>query len=82
MTREKFDKLSLSEKKKILLERGSHLAGRNSSSYRVYLFSLDQHYVELYYLRSTNQLMWIEIQESKQILNEYLDQIQLPDWLK
>ena len=79
MTREEFNQLKLADKRAYLGAEGVYLAAREIPSYRIYLFSFRNHYVEMHLHAATNQMMWIEIQTNESIISEYLDQISLRD---
>lgn len=72
-----FRKLSLDTRFQLLQERGDYVGVRTTSSHRVYLFTYNGFYVELWQLITLNQTQWIEVQTNKNILNEYVKDVDL-----
>lgn len=72
-----FNRLSIQKRLKLLQQEGELVGNRSIPSHHVYLYALDKVFVELYVIQSLNQIQWIEIQNNKQILAEYANNIDL-----
>ncbi len=79
MTSSEFSSLSITKRLHLLKKNGEFVGTRIIPSYQVSLFTLHGFYVELFVLRSLNQVQWIEVQTNKQILIEYTKNIDLDD---
>jgi hypothetical protein len=73
----KFRLLTLAQRLQLLKHKGIYLGARESFAHYVYLYSLESCYVEAYRLKTLNQFQHIEIQKSKEIIQEYLKEIKL-----
>lgn len=74
-----FRKLKLEDRLNLLKSEGDYVGVRSTPSHRVYLFIYNSFYVELWQIISLNHVQWIEIQSNKQILNEYIKDVDLSD---
>lgn len=77
MNSSEFNRLSLEKRLSILKSDGEFIGSRSIPTHLVYLYSLDKMFVELYVINSLNQIQWIEVQTNKQILSEYIRDIDL-----
>jgi hypothetical protein len=77
MNTSEFNRVSIEKRLAILQSDGEFIGSRNIPSHHVYLYSLNGFFVELYIINSLNQIQWIEIQTNKQILSEYIRDIDL-----
>lgn len=78
-----FKKLSLQKKYHLLQTDGDYVGSRHYSSYFIHLFIVDKHYIEIWVLLGINKIHWIEIQNNQNIINEYVEQVNidhLMDW--
>lgn len=77
LTKKEFQKLSLIQRIQLLKKHGEHIAVRQKSIHLVHLFSIYNFYVEVWILISFNKIQWIEIQENRFIINDYIDNIDI-----
>ncbi len=77
MTKEEFGKCRLVRKLELLRSDGLYVGARELPSHRVHLFSLGGYFVEMFVLKTLNQVQWIEVQENTAILQEYTEDL---DW--
>ena len=82
MNNSDFTKLSIEKRLEILKDQGDFIGSRSLTSHRVYLYAVNNFFVEMYVLSSLNQIQWIEVQTNKQILAEYTRNIDLKDLLE
>jgi hypothetical protein len=73
----KFKILTLAQRLQLLKDKGIYLGARETFAHFVYLYSVDSIYVEAYRLKTLHQFQHIEIQKSKEIIQEYLKEIKL-----
>ncbi len=79
MTSSEFSSISLEKRLHILKTEAEFIASRQIPSYSVSLFVLHGYYVELFVLSSLNRVQWIEVQTNRQIISEYVRDIDLDD---
>ncbi len=79
MTISEFSKLSIANRLEILKQDGEFVGTRTIPSYTVSLFAFHGFYVEIFVMKSLNQIQWIEVQSNKQILLEYTNDLNLDD---
>ncbi|MDC1402881.1 hypothetical protein N8328_00575 [Crocinitomicaceae bacterium] len=81
MTISEFSSLSILKKLQLLKEKGEFVGNRQVPSYTVSLFAFSGFFAEVHILKNLNQVQWIEIQNNKQILAEYTNDIDLNELL-
>ncbi len=74
LSRQKFDRLNLSEKFELLQNEGEFIASRQTTAYFVHLFSLEGEYIEMWMSIELNVVTWIEILQNDETLKMYADQ--------
>jgi hypothetical protein len=74
--------LSEMEKKKTVLHEGILLAKRDSKDCKVFLFGLDDYYVEMFCNRQSKAVEEYRAFENTRLLFPYLQSISLDDLLK
>lgn len=79
LSKKEFRKLSLADKYVLLKKEGEYIGGRQQGAHRRYLFLYNKYYIELWQIISLNQVQWIEIQENKNIVAEYVEKLKLMD---
>ncbi len=79
MSPNEFSRHTLPKKLQLLRLEGDFVGTRDIPSYTVSLFAFHGFYVELYVLKSLNQVQWIELQNNAQILSEYANNVDLND---
>lgn len=77
MAPEQFLKLSIEKKLDLLKAEGEYIGARDVTSHFVYLFAFKRFFVEVYKLKSLNQIQWIEVQSNSDILKEYIEDLDL-----
>ena len=77
MTKTEFARLSLHDRLVVLKEKSVHLGMRMLPNQKVHLYSLNNFYVEVYVLPGTEQIQWAEVQTNRQIISEYVRDIDL-----
>jgi hypothetical protein len=76
-TKDKFRRLPLAMKYKIVEEFGKYLMFRKHLHYSIELFKLQDFYVEVWRSMATNQVYWVECQSETYINQHYLNEISL-----
>src|SRR5688572_12244635 len=76
MVMDEFNTLSLNDRVYILMEKGNFLESFAYHNYYILLYSLGTHFIELFYDKSTSQIVWI-LEANENDLNKYLNQIEL-----
>ncbi len=79
MLKHEFSKFSLDKRAALLRQDGTHIGARELPSHFVHLYAFHGYFVEVFLLKTLNQIHWIEIQENRQILSEYTEKL---DWKK
>lgn len=79
LSKKEFKKLNIIERYTLLKKDGEYIGGRFQGAHRRYLFLYNKYYVELWQIISLDQVQWIEIQENKTIISEYVEKINLDD---
>ena len=79
MTSSEFSSLSLENRLLILKTEADYIGTRQIPSHSVSLFILHGFYVELFVLRNLNRVQWIEVQSNRQIISEYVRDLDLDD---
>jgi hypothetical protein len=77
ITEKEFSKLKLARKYGLIKKEGEFIASRFFESYNVHLYSLNGIYVEVWFKVGLNLLYWVDVLKNEEILNEYLDNIDL-----
>ena len=77
MTTTYFAKLSLKEKIDLLSDDATYLMSRQNFLYNIFLYGVRDLYVEVWYLRKTNQLQDIEVITSNKAMELYLNKMNL-----
>jgi len=76
-TKDKFRRLPLAMKYKIVEESGTYLMFRKHLQYHIELFKLHDIYVEVWRSMATNQIYWVECQNEAYVNQHYLNEISL-----
>ena len=74
-----FQNLTEDLKSYVLLNNGSHVAERNYGIYSIQLYSVYGFFVEVYYLPGSDEIDQILAVHSTEVLNLYLDCIDITD---
>lgn len=81
MKKVRFNELPITDKALLIAEFGDFLKTHDLYDYRVHLYSLNSHYVEVYYNILTRQVERISLAEYED-LDKYLPRIVLPSLKK
>ena len=79
MYKEEFIKLTIAEKTEFLWNYGEIVSEKVYYECNISLFLLENYYVEVFFNRDLNEIVSIEIQENKQILYEYVKDLDLKE---
>lgn len=79
MTITDFSILSLTDQLEILYTDGVHLGKRKADDITVILYQFKKWYVEIFYEKYRQTVKFIRCTESSEILNPYLDDINIDD---
>jgi len=74
-----FQNLTEDLKSYVLLNNGAHVAERNYGIYSIQLYSVYGFFVEVYYLPGSDEIDQILAVNSNEVLNLYLDCIDIMD---
>lgn len=74
-----FSKLPIGKRFLALKKDGTYIAARLKGIHSIHLFSYNNFYVEVWIVISLNQVHWIEIQENKEIVSDYAEEVDLND---
>ncbi len=74
-----FQNLTEDLKSYVLLNNGKHVAERNYSIYSIQLYAVYGFYVEVYYLPGSDEIDQIIAVNSDEVLELYLDSIDVSD---
>jgi hypothetical protein len=77
MTREVFLKLNLIQKIEKLKSDGNYIGARERDIHRIHLYAFFGYFIELWILKSLNQIQWIEVQTNEDILALYVHDLNL-----
>lgn len=77
MTLHHFNALAQDRQRKALLHKGVFLADRLTETFCVYLFQVDKFYVEIFFIRENDEIVWIKSFESTDELEPYLEKINI-----
>jgi hypothetical protein len=78
-TKEKFTRLPLALRHKVVEEKGDYIMRRRHLTYNVELFELGDFYVEVGRSMATNQIYWIECPENDYVYSKYLGHIKVEE---
>lgn len=67
-----FRQLSIQKKLELLKKYGNYIGARDLPSHFVYLYGYNGFFVEVYRLKTLNQIQWIEVQTNSDLLSEYV----------
>lgn len=81
MTLHHFKALAQDKQRKALLQRGAFVADRVTDIFCVYLFQVDEFYVEIFFLRESDEIVWIKSFECTDELEPYLNHINISSLL-
>jgi hypothetical protein len=73
MDPKEFSRLPLLQKLEILKVEGDYIGAREVPFYFVYLYTLEDFFVEVYRTKTLNQIQWIEVQSNTDLLSEYVE---------
>ena len=79
MTKEDFNKLSITKRYKVLVDIGDFVIARNRNEFQISLFVVSGFYVELWKRILLDEIVWVEVVNSQQSLDAYLSGIKLPN---
>jgi hypothetical protein len=82
MTITDFSTLSLTDQLEILYTDGVHLGKRKADNLTVILYQFERWYVEIYYEKYRQKVKFLRCTDSGEILNPYLDDIEIGELLK
>lgn len=68
-----FRQLSIHKKLELLKSYGNYIGARDLPYYFVYLYGFNGFFVEVYRLKTLNQIQWIEVQTNSDLLSEYVE---------
>ena len=74
-----FQNLTEDLKSYVLLNNGQHIAERNYSIYSIQLYAVYGFFVEVYYLPGSDEIDQILAVNSNEVLDLYLDDIDITD---
>lgn len=74
---ERFKKMPLALKYKLVEEKGQYITRRRHLTYHIELFQLNTFYVEVWRSIATNQIYWIECPAKDYVHDKYLQHISL-----
>lgn len=77
MTQEEFKRLTIHHRYAILKSEGDYIGARDLPQHFAYLYAFHGYFVEVYMIKSLNQIQWIEVQTNRDILQEYVDRLDL-----
>jgi hypothetical protein len=77
MTLHHFNALSGDKQRKALLHKGVFVAHRETKEFSILLFQLDIFYVEIFFLKESDEIVWIKSFTCTDELEPYLNQIDL-----
>lgn len=73
VTKEEFQNYRLSSRRDLLQKAGTHLGARYFRSYVVHLYAVSNFYVELWIRMDFEEICWIEIADSAQVAENYVN---------
>ena len=73
MQQEEFKRLTLHDRYALLKNEGNYIGARDLPQHFAYLYAFHGYFVEVYMIKSLNQIQWIEIQTNRDILQEYVE---------
>jgi hypothetical protein len=73
----KFNRLSLDDRAKLLWEHGYFVESITYYNYCLILYSLNRQFVELFYDRSSQTILWISL-ANEYDMKKYLNKIEIP----
>ena len=79
MDKEKFRRLKLSAKYKLIQKEGKHIANRTHGSFLCFLYQLNGFYFDFWKPIGINLIQWIEVVNSDEIVDSYLEDINIKD---
>jgi hypothetical protein len=82
LTEKNFTALPLPLQKAVVKQKGTFLCERISKNFVVYLFELNTFYVEVFYNRDKARVIWIHTFHNPDLLEPYLEAIDLSGLLK
>jgi hypothetical protein len=71
-----FNKLSTSEKYKLIRNKGQYIASRYHGSFHIHLYKIEDLLTEVWTRVGLNQICWIEATDHK-VLESYADHVKL-----
>ena len=81
MTLQHFKALATDKQRKALLQKGAFVADRITSAFCVYLFQIDKFYVEIFFTKESDDIVWIKSFENTDELEPYLTHINISSLL-
>jgi hypothetical protein len=77
MDENSFNRLSLDDRAKVLWEKGQFVESISYYNYCLILYSLNRDFVELFYDKNTQRILWISL-ANEYDMKKYLNNIQIP----
>jgi hypothetical protein len=77
MKQEEFKRLNIHKRYELLKADGDYIGARDLPQHFAYLYAFHGYFVEVYMVKSLNQIQWIEVQTNRDILQEYVDRLDL-----
>lgn len=77
MTPKEFKKMRVAKRLQCVKEHGEYIAGRFFGSFNVYLYQVDDFYVELWKRIGHDEICYVELLERQETLDDYMDNINL-----
>lgn len=79
MEKKEFRRLRLKQKYELIKKDGKHLANRTHGGFLCSLFQFSNYYVEVWKPIGINVIQWIEVVNSDEIVDSYLEGFNLKD---
>jgi hypothetical protein len=77
--KDKYSRLPLALKYKVVEEKGNYITRRRHLTYNIELFELGDFYVEVGRSMATNQIYWIECQDNDYVYDKYLQHLSIEE---
>jgi hypothetical protein len=81
MTLHHFKALAQDKQRKALLQKGAFVADRMTAGFCIYLFQIDKFYVEIFFIRESDEIIWIKCFDNTDELEPYLTNINISSLL-
>lgn len=71
MTLQYFKKLNTKQKRRALLQKGIFLADRTTDSFSVFLFKMEDFFVELFFIKENDEIAGLKALQQPNVLKSY-----------